>query len=180
MTQKKLRVIVASKNPVKIEAVRQGLLGLGISAFDITGFNAPSEVSDQPMTDIETFSGARNRATYLKNNFHEADLWIGIEGGIQLREEKPEAFAWVFIHWYDGTGQARSTSFQLPEKVHKLIQMGYELGTASDITFGEESSKQKTGTVGLLTRNAVTRTLLYSQAVQLALIPYLNKHLFDT
>jgi inosine/xanthosine triphosphatase len=180
MTKKNFQIIVASSNPVKIEAVSQAFHGLGISSFEISGITSPSDVSDQPVTDSETLTGARNRVNYIKSNFPTADFWIGIEGGIQPGEKFLEAFAWVYILWDNGSGQARTTSFQLPEKMARLIRLGYELGTASDMTFGEMGSKQKTGAVGLLTHDTVTRTQLYMQAVQLAMIPYLNRLLFDT
>jgi len=62
--------------------------------------------------------------------------------------------------------------------VAKLIDEGYELGAANDLVFGGQNTKQKTGAVGLLTKDIVTRSQLYTQAVQLALIPFGNPGLY--
>jgi non-canonical (house-cleaning) NTP pyrophosphatase len=53
-----------------------------------------------------------------------------------------------------------------------------ELGDADDLVFGRQNSKQKSGAVGLLTHNRVTRRTLYEQAVVLALIPFINPDLY--
>lgn len=172
-----MKVIVASKNPVKKEAVLVGFKSF-FHLVEVEGFHADSEVSDQPVSDEETLKGARNRAENVKNLYKNADFWVGIEGGIQTTEKGLTAFAWVVILSADKYGEARTSSFLLPNKVAELIQRGYELGTANDMVFNQTNSKQKHGAVGILTKNIVSRTELYKQAVQLALIPFINPDLF--
>lgn len=180
-----MQVIVASLNPVKLEAVRLALVTFDISDCRITGVEVNSGVPDQPMTDMETLSGARNRVIQIRREFPDAELWIGIEGGIEPRNDHLEAFAWVYAAWPsgvnrgEGTGQSRTTSFQLPHKVSRLIEEGFELGAANDQVFCQHNSKQKGGALGLLTHNKITRTQLYRQAVELALIPYVNSDLYN-
>ncbi len=171
-----IKIAIASHNPVKIDAVREGFSRAGISHQQIEAFDAPSGVADQPMSDAETLAGAANRAKALKGS--GADFRVGIEGGIQERNGQYEAFAWVVIEWEGGIGKARTAAFELPPDVCRLIKEGYELGDANDKVFGQINSKQKGGAVGLLTQDGVTRTQLYCIAVQLALIPYLNKILY--
>lgn len=181
---KPVKIIVASRNPVKLEAVRQGFESMGFAYPDITGINVSSGVSDQPITDDETLVGAKNRAENLRKEFPDADFRIGIEGGIQAHDNHYEAFAWIYISWNkvqdsaEGFGQSRTSSFQLPPAVKQLMQEGHELGTANDLIFGQSNSKQKGGAVGILTNNTITRTQLYRQAVQLALIPYQNRNIY--
>ncbi len=122
--------------------------------------------------------GAYNRAENARNKFTEADFWVGIEGGIQKNGNGLTAFAWIVILSENKTGESRTTTFQLPVKVAQLIDQGHELGYANDIVFGQTNSKQKHGAVGLLTQNQVDRTGLYQQAVQLALVPFVNPELF--
>ncbi|HYQ57160.1 MAG TPA: DUF84 family protein, partial [Draconibacterium sp.] len=69
-------------------------------------------------------------------------------------------------------------TFQLPPKIAELIAQGYELGDANDILFKQKNSKQKTGAVGLLTGNRINRTALYKQAVELAIVPFINPGLY--
>jgi len=75
-------------------------------------------------------------------------------------------------------GESRTCTFDLPKAVAELIDQGYELGVANDMLFNAHNSKQNTGAVGLLTHDKVTRTALYVQAVQLALVPILNEKMY--
>jgi inosine/xanthosine triphosphatase len=172
-------VIIASQNPVKIEAIRQGFSSMfPAKEFSFEGISVPSGVSDQPMSDAETLQGAKNRVKNAQLTDKSADFWVGIEGGIESRGHEMEAFAWIVIKSSARAGKARTTSFFLPPKVAELVQGGMELGDADDVVFGHENSKQKNGAVGLLTGDVVTRTSLYRQAVELALIPFKQTQLF--
>jgi len=62
--------------------------------------------------------------------------------------------------------------------VAKLVSSGLELGEADDQVFGTQGSKQHNGAVGLLTHDVLTRDGFYAQAVQLALIPFINPQLY--
>jgi non-canonical (house-cleaning) NTP pyrophosphatase len=44
--------------------------------------------------------------------------------------------------------------------------------------FGQNNTKQKMGTVGVLTENVIDRTEYYKQAVIFALIPFINPELY--
>ena len=130
------------------------------------------------MSDQETILGATNRATNAKVNFPDAEYWVGIEGGIESLENEMMAFAWVVILSSHQIGKGRTGTFFLPKKVTELIQQGMELGEADDIVFGDSNSKQKSGAVGLLTKNIIDRTQLYVPAITLALIPFQNPQLY--
>jgi len=174
-----MKIIVASKNPVKINAVKEGFQSYFLKT-EIEGVSIDSGVPDQPMSDEETLLGARNRVGNSRKHFPRNDFWVGIEGGVERDEFGLTAFAWVVIQSNEQTGEARTTTFRLPEKVARLIDQGFELGHANDRIFGEHNSKQNSGAVGLLTNDKITRTELYRQAVQLALIPFINKELYST
>lgn len=148
-------------------------------SLTIEGIAVPSGVSDQPMDSNETFQGAYNRAHHAKAAAPEADFCIGIEGGIEKTALGMEVFAWVYLIDAEGTeGKARTASFYLPPKVIELIEQGLELGEADDIVFKHENSKQKGGSVGILTDGLIDRTRYYRMAVALALIPITKKELY--
>ncbi|HLO43457.1 MAG TPA: inosine/xanthosine triphosphatase [Leadbetterella sp.] len=174
------RVIVASKNPVKINAAQIGFESMfETERFVFEGANVGSDVSNQPMGDDETFRGAYNRATKAREEFSNADYWIGIEGGnISHNQNEMEAMAWIVVLDKSRMGKARTAGFFLPQKVIDLVNQGYELGHADEIVFGINNTKQKMGTTGLLTDNVIDRTQYYVQAVILALIPFLKKDLY--
>ena len=69
------KVIVASTNPVKRNAAQQGFLKVfPDKKFVFSGVKIPSGVSDQPMTDKETYQGALNRAKNAKAKLKPASV----------------------------------------------------------------------------------------------------------
>lgn len=180
VTVNKMKIIVASKNPVKLNAVKRGFKKMFPNeSLEIDGVSVPSGVSSQPMSNNETFLGALNRSKKARINSLEADFWIGIEGGCENNKNELEAFAWVIVLSKNGKiGKGRTSTFYLPKKICALIKKGKELGEADDIVFGQTNSKQKHGTVGNLTGNIIDRTKFYTEAVILALIPFRNTDLY--
>ena len=175
----KINVVVGSKNPIKIKCTQLAFA----QAFpdyivDVEGVSVPSGVSDQPMTDLETWQGAKNRTLKAKTQFTNADYWVGIEGGIEDSNSKMEAFAWVYILSADKNGEARTATFQLPKKIQALVRKGIELGVADDMVFNRKNSKQTNGAVGILTKDLIDRADYYQPAVVLALIPFINPDLY--
>ena len=174
------KVIVASKNPVKINAALSGFQKMFAGhEFEIQGVSVPSGVSDQPHSDAETLQGARTRVENVSVEYPDADFWIGIEGGVEEHHSEMGAFAWIVVKSKDGQiGRGRTGVFFLPPQVAQLVREGKELGEADDIVFGRTNSKQKNGAVGLLTDNIIHRERYYTETVVLALIPFKNKELY--
>jgi inosine/xanthosine triphosphatase len=172
-------IIVGSKNPVKIECTDAAFAEAFNRGFVVDGVNASSQVPDQPRGDEETFLGARNRVINSKSIFPEADFWVGIEGGVDEDVRGMYAFAWIYIEDKNGKhGKSKTASFYLPEGVAELVRSGMELGHADDEFFSKENSKQEGGSVGILTHGVVTRKAYYTQAIILALIPFLNEKIY--
>ncbi|MFW5691484.1 MAG: inosine/xanthosine triphosphatase [Chloroflexota bacterium] len=177
------QIVVASTNPVKIEAVRLGFAQMFPDAKpEVSGMSVASGVSDQPMSDEETLRGARNRAHVAQRARPDADFWVGLEGGVEPRGGALLVFAWMVVlgRAADGSlmnGRARTATFLLPARVAALVLNGMELGDADDRVFDRHNSKQGSGSVGLLTGDRITRTDFYAPAVAMALIPFLNPEL---
>ena len=179
MMKKMHTVVVASANPVKVQAAIEGFrLMFPHSEFRQVSVAVPSGVSDQPMTDAETLTGALNRVNNACAAHPMADFWIGIEGGVERMEGELAAFAWIVVRSASRTGKARSGTFFLPRAVAELVEQGVELGIADDRIFGRSNSKQEGGAIGILTENVVDRKQLYEQAVILALVPFRNEQLY--
>lgn len=177
------RVVVASKNPVKIDAALKGFSAMFPEhAFVAHGVSVASEVPDQPFSDEETLQGALNRAQNARDLEPNADYWIGLEGGVMEDRGLLQSFAWIAVIGEGGrTGRARTAAYHLPEETANLVRQGVELGPAEDQVWGQTNTKQGRGSVGLLTDNVIDRSGYYVQAVILALIPFRNTHLkFDT
>lgn len=174
------KIIVASTNPVKINSTLLAFQKMFPEIiFHAEGIAVPSNVSDQPMTDKETFTGALNRVNNAMEKEKNADYWVGIEGGIEEKQNEMEAFAWIIIKNKEGNiGKGKTGTFFLPSKITELIKQDIELGVADDMVFGNTNSKQKNGTVGALTNNKIDRTTYYTHAVILSLIPFKHPKLY--
>jgi inosine/xanthosine triphosphatase len=174
-----LTLVIASTNPVKIQAAVNGFQRLFPgSELNVIAASVSSDVRHQPLSDEETLRGALNRSTQAQAAHPQADYWIGIEGGIQPIGQEMIAFAWIVVRSKEMIGKGRSGTFFLPPAVVTLIRQGRELGEADDVVFNRSNSKQDNGAVGLLTGNVIDRSQLYEQAMILALIPFKNKALY--
>ncbi|TBR43132.1 non-canonical purine NTP phosphatase [Marinomonas agarivorans] len=179
MQSSSINVIVGSRNPVKINAAHKALSQLfSHQKVNCTGIHAPSGVARQPMTLAETRLGAINRASYCRNNT-EADFYIAIEGGVDVLEDGPVTFAYVAILDNDTRSITCSAQLPLPKYVYQGLLDEEELGDVMDKMFNTNNIKQKEGAIGLLTKNLVTRETCYTQAVIMAMAPFLNKSLYE-
>ncbi|EGU37598.1 NTPase [Vibrio ichthyoenteri ATCC 700023] len=164
-------VIVASLNPAKISAVESAFhCVFPQHTFTFIGVNVPSEVADQPISNQETYQGARNRVTNAKLTRANGDFYVGLEAGI----EDGVTFAWMVIESATQRGESRSASMMLPPAVADRLSQEVELGTVMDEVFGTTNIKQKGGAIGVLTQHQLTRSSVYHQALIMALIPFTN------
>ncbi len=177
MDRDKIKVLIGSKNPTKVNAVssafKKAFPGL---LFSFIKTNAPSNVSDQPIGDAETKKGCKNRLKYIHKK-EVADFYVSIEGGVSFEKKNLFAFAWVFIKSKGLLSKSKTSMFLLPKEIKDLIEQGEELGEADDVVFNRKDSKKKDGAVGILTKGLITRKSYYEEAVVLALIPFVNKGL---
>ena len=172
-------VVIGSKNPVKVSCTDEAFqLALGDQVL-VQALDVDAGVSQQPVGDQETYLGAYNRASNCKVAFPEADFWVGIEGGVGDMDGDMTAFAWIVILDQAGKlGRARTAAFFLPPAAADLVRNGIELGDANDQIFEKENTKQQGGAIGSLSKGLVTRKDLYKQAVLLALVPFIQQHLY--
>lgn len=176
MNKKKMLVVIASHNPVKIRAVEKAFsLQFPGQDIEFLACSASSNVSDQPRSDKETRRGARNRAQNAAVVHPHADFWIGLEGGIENMNGQLMAFAWMAALGKDTRiADARTATLPLPTAVKLLLDEGLELGDANDRVFSTVNSKQQGGAFGLLTKGLYTREQVYVEALVMALVPFVN------
>jgi non-canonical (house-cleaning) NTP pyrophosphatase len=96
--------------------------------IEISCVDVDSNVSPQPSSDIETQTGALNRARAAQKERPGCDFYVGLEGGFcpmpnLTAEPEPfmkmelHNFAWAIVlqNGNQKVGAVRSASFQLPE-----------------------------------------------------------------
>ncbi|KJV28067.1 inosine/xanthosine triphosphatase [Luteibacter yeojuensis] len=173
-----IKVIVGSRNPVKVGAVRTALTPLFPGReLHCEGMHAPSGVPDQPMTLAETREGALNRLAYCRQHA-EADIFVAVEGGVDVSEDGPANFGIVAIAHGEVVSVGRSAWLPLPPAAYEALLDGEELGHVMDRLFGTTNIKQQGGAIGLLTNGHATRESAYVQALVLAMAPFLHAELF--
>ncbi len=171
-------IIVASQNPVKIDAAQRGFERMFPgAAFNVKTVSVPSGVSDQPMSSQETLRGALNRtcaAAHLQPR-----LITGLESKAGLRKSMAN---WKPLPgWSFNTAGAPPKAEREPLCCPRLWQPWCAKGRnwrADDIVFQRSNSKQANGAIGLLTADALNRTEYYEQAVILALVVFRNPELY--
>ena len=174
-----IKVIIGSKNPVKINATQAALaLAYPQAQIECLGVNAPSGVADQPMTEPETLLGAENRVQYCQQHY-DADFYVAIEGGVDHFSYGSATFAYIVIASQEQQSIGRSANLPLPGVVHQALEQGQELGDVMDKLFNTNNIKQKAGAMGLLTNDLATRGDSYQQALILAMAPFLHQNLFS-
>jgi len=172
-----LHVAVASQNPAKMRAVQEAFaLQFPGASVGYTAAEVDSGVSDQPLSDEETRRGAQNRAKNACQKHPDKDYWVGLEGGVEAFGDQLMTFAWMAV--LDGDGRlstARTVSLPLPPAVRELIDQGMELGEANDQVFSTVNSKHEGGAFGLLTDGRYTREGVYTEALVMALLPFVHE-----
>ena len=175
-----INIIVGSTNPVKINAAKNAISQyFPSSTIHCQGMHAPSQVAEQPMTEAETKLGAINRAKYCQQQAEPADFYVAMEGGVDQFEHGPATFAYMAIISHETLSVGRSANLPLPEKVYAALAAGEELGHVMDRMFSTQNIKQKGGAIGLLTQGLATRESIYTQALLLAMTPFINAELFN-
>ncbi len=179
MNQDCIKIVVGSQNPVKINAVRNAIASLYPgSTVECTGMHAPSGVPDQPMTAKQTREGAENRVRFCQQQV-DADFYVALEGGVDVFEYGPSTFAYVVVANHSRLSVGRSAILPLPTSVYQALEKGEELGDVMDRLFNTQNIKQKGGAIGLLTNGQATRESTYTEALLLAMAPFLYEELYD-
>jgi inosine/xanthosine triphosphatase len=174
-----MKIAVGSKNPVKIACVQQAFEKVfPDTTWEVEGVDVVSGVSDQPMSDKESITGARNRAKKALESLG-ADYGVGLEGGLQEIEGNWFDAGWIVVVDKEGNEGIGSTiRMMTPEKMMDLIKQGMELGHVNDKLFGLENSKHGDGHFGLMTNGAITRTDGYRDGVIAALARFIKPEVF--
>ncbi|KKU46194.1 MAG: putative non-canonical purine NTP phosphatase [Microgenomates group bacterium GW2011_GWA2_46_7] len=187
-----MRIIVGSKNPVKIGAVQEAFRKYW-SECEVVGVDVESGVSSQPISEKETINGARQRAYNALKMDERAEYGVGLEGGVTEIEGKMFECAWVAIvgkvmasprslrvsRHFSGTnvlevqGLGGGLYFELPEKIADKIRQGGELGPIMEETM-KYDVKRTNGAIGVLTKDQLKRKDAYVQIVLSALIKFVS------
>jgi inosine/xanthosine triphosphatase len=174
-------IAVGSLNPVKLAAVT-AVVERCADGIQVMGLAVESGVPDQPWGDAETQAGALTRARGALAVCPDADLGIGIEGGV-VRETDGTVRTCAWAAVVDRAGvisTGGSLAMPLPPAVVALLEAGVELGHAMDTVAGTTNVKQGRGAVGILTGGLLTRQAAYEPLVTYALARWIGCALWES
>lgn len=140
-------------------------------------FNVMSGVSDQPIGDNETLTGAKNRALHvLKDSDIDIDIAFGLEGGVKELDGVMYICNWGVLATKEGqVFMAGGAQIPLPEEVAKPIRAGEELGPVMDKYMMREGIRHKEGAVGVFTNGLVNRSDMFEHIIRLLIGQYQKK-----
>ncbi|MDD5555913.1 MAG: inosine/xanthosine triphosphatase [bacterium] len=173
-----MKIAVGSRNPLKIEAVRN----VAARVFDgvtVEGVAVDSGVRGNPLTDAETIAGAVARARAAREKTG-ADLGVGLEGGITRVEGSCYTCVWCAIDDGGRVLKGGGVHVPVPDRVAAMIaDEGVEMGAAMDLLTSMRDTKRKMGFEGIVTRGLVDRRGSFESVVAYALSRILSPHLYD-
>jgi len=177
------KIIVGSKNPVKIAAVKEVIADYGWQAKIISKAST-SNVREQPLTLAETVLGAKMRA---KNAYQDLCFSIGIESGLmQIPSTEEDVMNVCICSVFDGMQHhlGMSCGYRIPKTVATLLMQN------DKIDMNEAMQRLKLtdhprlgsheGSIGLFSNGRITRKDYCKQSLITALIAIENGHFFHT
>jgi non-canonical (house-cleaning) NTP pyrophosphatase len=79
-----MKIALGTTSTTKLEILERTLKQIGLSDFQIVPCKADSEITAQPLGEEATLLGSINRAKNSIKLHPEADIGIGLEGGLPL------------------------------------------------------------------------------------------------
>lgn len=154
-----MKIIIGSKNPAKITAVKNAFPE---ESYQFVAMDISSGVSDQPFSDEETITGAKNRAAAALME-GKGDFGIGLEGGVQETKNGLLLCNWGAIASMDFepiiAGGARLI---LPEEIAVRLRAGEELGPVMDEYAKKQNVRKNEGAIGIFTNGFLNRTEMFT------------------
>jgi inosine/xanthosine triphosphatase len=177
---KRLRVVVGSTNPVKVEAARS-VFGRAFPGrkLEVHGIRVESSVPSEPYGK-DVINGALQRA---QSAIDEADahLGVGIEAGLFWCEHLQDYIDVQYCAIVDRGERmtlGHGPGFQYPPPIMSKVKEGKTVGQAMADISGISGIGRKQGVVGYLSKGIMVRKGLTETAIIAAMLPRLNPKLY--
>ena len=161
-----MKIAIGTKNKAKCAAV-EAVLNSYYKEIQYIAIDAPSNVSDQPFSNIETRQGAINRANFCQQEVL-ADFHFGLEGGVEEIDGIMYCINWGAVTLRDGTVYtAQGASFALPDEIAAALKAGGELGPVMDRYTSRQNIRHHEGAIGIFTNGLINRMQMFEHIVML-------------
>lgn len=123
------KVFVSSDNIIKVQSVSFSLKENGYN-HDVTGYKTSSKVSEQPMGIDETYDGAMNRLTVLKEKIKDKEYQylVSIESGLVKLHKNHNYFNVTICIVEDNKGNSKVSivsDIEFPKEMTDLVPSKY-------------------------------------------------------
>ena len=180
-----MHLFVGSTNPVKINAVITAASETWPDVL-VEGRDVPSGIAEQPLSDAETRTGARNRAHAAlaeglqllddpelapEHKFKPSEaLGVGLEGGVFELDGELWSTVWVaVVDVAGGIFESNGARFKVPKLIADKIAAGDEMGPIVNKLFGGKDVRRTNGAIGVVTKDFIDRTEEYGVIAKMAL-----------
>ena len=172
------KAVVGSESALKLRAVGSALETLNIQSREIIGCKAESGIPKQPRSKQIMKWGATNRAEHAQRLHPNAELYFGVENGLiqEIEDWYSPACIVVLVGSDDTPYVSFSSFFPIPEWiVREVLAHNTELGhIVQKLADGGEKDP-----MSWLSKGAISREKILSQAIQCALVPILYADRFN-
>jgi non-canonical (house-cleaning) NTP pyrophosphatase len=187
-----LLVALGSTRAPKVEALRRVLAAAAVheprlGAAELAARDVEHDTPAMPLSLHHLLEGSRRRAEgavlALRAEGRAADLAVGMEGGLELREDEGarRAFlmSWAYVtdgrHGAFGCGGA----IEVPAAVvGRVVDEGLELSAVIDALVAQDDTRSRQGAWGVLTRGLLDRTRSFEVALVNAMAPFYNQGIY--
>jgi len=179
-----IKVAVGSKNPVKIRAVEK-VFNIYFKDVVICPVSIDSNIPRQPISLKDVTDGAYKRSISALKKVDNASYGVGIEAGLIKFPYSRSGFlniqVCVIVDWRGYLSIGSSAGFELPGSVvDKLFEdKSIELEDIMEELTGIRKIGEKFGAIHYLSKGVMSREDLSRQAVITALIPHINRGLYQ-
>jgi inosine/xanthosine triphosphatase len=175
-----MQIVVGSQNPVKLEATRQAF-NLYFDEVNIIPVAVKSGIHPFPMSQLETLTGALNRAQKAGISHSPAEYAVGIESGLMFIEDHYFVQAFAAVLKSNTIGLGTSVAFEVSSTFVAAIDPTTDKSKQTiDQLLKRSNLFQQEGVVGVLTQNRLNRTQILRDAVICALPRFLQPQYFPS
>ncbi len=185
-------VALGSTRAPKVDAVRRVLAALAaqqpdLSAAELVFRDVEHGTPAMPLSLDDLLAGSRQRAqhalTAVRREGRTAALGVGLEGGLDVRQEagarRAFLMSWAYVtdgrRGWHGCGGA----IEVPAAVvDRVLQEGVELSVVIDALTGQDDTRSRQGAWGVLTGGLLDRTRSFELALLNAMAPFYNQGIY--
>lgn len=174
-----MKIAVGTKNKAKLAAVEAWARKEFGDDFVIEGISVESGIDDMPDTTSECIKGAKNRAMTCLAAVENADLGIGLEGGVETIDGQMYLCGWAAAVDKDGrVGIGNGGHVMVPNFIAKRIEHGEELGPIMH-ELHDRDIRNSEGAWGIFTNGKITRSESLCNSIKYAYARLDNSNLYE-